>query len=62
MMNVDIEVEVNLMDLGRMKQKLDSEKKRAKEEYQPSSSHTSDAKFDTMMKTMGKTYGNISNR
>ena len=53
-MNDAIEVEVNLMTSSKMKQKLDPEKKKVKDEAQPSSSHSSDAKFDTMMKTMEK--------
>ena len=42
------------MASGKMKQKLDSERKKAKEESQPSSSHTFDAKFGSMMNTMEK--------
>ena len=36
----------------KMKHKLDSERKKAKDKSQPSSSHTTDAKFDYMMTTM----------
>ena len=52
MMNDVIEVEVNLMALGKIKQKLDFDKKKSKEEGQPSSSYFSDAKFDTMIKVV----------
>ena len=54
MMNDVMEVEVNLMASRKLKHKLDSERKMDKEESQPSSSHTFDAKFDSMMKTMEK--------
>ena len=40
------------MALRKIKQKLDMDKKKAKEEAQPSSSQSFDAKFDTMMKKM----------
>ena len=52
MMNDFVEVDVNLMTLGKIKQKLNMDKKKAKEEAHPSSSQSSDAKFNTMMKTM----------
>lgn len=54
MMNDAIEVEVNLMALGKMKQKIDSKRKKIKDEAQASSSHSSDIRFDSMMKTMDK--------
>jgi hypothetical protein len=54
MMSDVIEVEVKLMASGKLKQKLDLEKKKAKEESQPSSSHSLDVKFDTMINTMEK--------
>ena len=37
-----------------MKQKIDYDRKRVKDEAQPSSSHSLDAKFDNMMKKMQK--------
>ena len=52
MMNDTIEVEVNLMDSSKMQQKIDSERKKVKDEAQSSSSHSLDARFDNMMKIM----------
>ena len=52
MMNDVIEVKVNLIASGKIKQKLDFDKKKSKEEGQPSSSYFSDAKFDTMIKVV----------
>ena len=54
MMNDAIEVEVNLMASGKMKQKTDSKRKKVKDEAQSSSSHSLDINFDSMMKTMEK--------
>ena len=54
MMNEEIEVEINLMDSGKIKQKTNSERKKIKDEAQSSSSHSSDIRFDSMMKTMDK--------
>lgn len=54
MMNDAIEVEVNLMASSKMKQKIDLERKKIKDEIQASSSHSSDARFDSMMKNMEK--------
>ena len=53
-MNDAIEVEVNLMTSRNIKHKFEFERNKAKEESQPSSSHYSDARVDTMMKTMEK--------
>ena len=52
MMNDVIEVKVNLIASGKIKQKLDFDKKKSKEEGQPSSSYFSDAMFDTMIKVV----------
>lgn len=53
MMNDAIEVEVNMMTSGKIKQK--AETKKIKEEPQASTSQSSsDAKFDMMMRTMEK--------
>lgn len=54
MMNDAIEVEVNLMASGKMKQKTDFERKKIKDELQASSSHSSDVRFDNMMKNIEK--------
>ena len=54
MMNDATEVEVNLMTSRKMKQKVESDRKRVKDEAQPSSIHSSDVKFYNMMKTMEK--------
>ena len=42
------------MASGKMKQKIDYERKKVKDEAQPSSSHSLDARFDNMRKTMEK--------
>lgn len=52
MTNDAIEVEVKLMDSSKMKHKVDSERKKVKYGAQPSSSHSSDIRFDNMMKIM----------
>ena len=49
MMNDAIEVEVNLVDLGKMKQKTDLERRKIKDEIQASYSHSSEARFDSMI-------------
>ena len=54
MMKDAIEVEVNLMSSGRIKQKIDFERKKVKYEAQSSSSHSLDIRFDNIMKTMEK--------
>jgi hypothetical protein len=54
MMNDAIEVEVNLMASRKIKNKVETEKNKVKEENQPSSSQSSDAKLDMMVKTMEK--------
>ena len=51
-MNDAVEVEVNLVASGKMKQKTDSERKKVKDEAQFSSRHSSDIRFDSMLKTM----------
>ena len=52
MMNDAIEVEANLMASRKIKNKVETEKKKGKEENQPSSSKSWDAKLDMMVKTM----------
>jgi hypothetical protein len=52
MMSNTIEVEVNLMALGKIKHNLDRSVKKVQGEAQPSMSQSSDEKFDLMMKTM----------
>lgn len=54
MMNDTIEVEANLMASGKINIKVEVEKKKVKEENQPSSSKSTDIKFDMMVKTMEK--------
>jgi hypothetical protein len=52
MMSDAIEVEVNLMASGKIKHNLDRSVKKVQGEAQPSTSQSSDEKFDLMMKTM----------
>ena len=47
-----IEVEVNLMASGKRKHNLERDVKKVQGEAQPSTSQSSDEKFDLMMKTM----------
>ena len=47
-----IKVEGNLMAYEKIKYKFDTEKKKAKEESQPSTSQSADAKFNLMMRNM----------
>ena len=47
-----LEVEANLFASGKMKQRVEVDKRKTREENQPSTSSSSDAKFDIMMKTM----------
>lgn len=54
MMNDAIEAGVNLTTSGKMKQKLDFERKKVRDGAQPSSSHSSYDIFDNMIKTMEK--------
>lgn len=54
MMNDAIEVEVDLMASGKMKQKTNLERRKIKDEIQASSSHSLEARFDSMMKSMEK--------
>lgn len=51
-MNDAIEVEVNLMAYGKMIQRMETKKNIIKEESQPYTSQSSDAKLDMMLKTM----------
>jgi hypothetical protein len=60
MMNDAIEVEVNLMASGKIKYNPETDMKKAQEEAQPSTSQSSDAKFDLMVKTMEKLVENLS--
>ena len=57
MMNVVIEVEVNMMASGKMKNK-DVDKRKNKEEM--SSPSSSDSKFDSIMRTMEKLVDRLS--
>jgi hypothetical protein len=52
MMSDVIEVEVNLMASGKIKQNFDRNGKNPQGDAQPSTSRSSDEKFDLMMKTM----------
>jgi hypothetical protein len=54
MMSDTIEVEVNLMASGKIKQNFDRNGKKPQGDAQPSTSRSSDDKFDLMMKTMEK--------
>jgi hypothetical protein len=52
MMSDTIEVEVNMMASGKIKHNLDRSVKKVQGEAQPSTSQSSNEKFDLMMKTM----------
>ena len=52
MFNDALEVEANLMASGKMKHRVEVDRRKNKEENQPSTSSSTDAKFDIMMKTM----------
>jgi hypothetical protein len=52
MMNDAIEVEVNMMASRKIKHNLDTDMKKVQGEAQPSTSQTSNEKFDLMVKTM----------
>jgi hypothetical protein len=54
MMSDAIEVEVNLMASGKIKQSFNRGGKKPQGDAQPSTSRPSDDKFDLMMKTMEK--------
>ena len=54
MINDAIKVEVNLMASGKMKHKMEMDKKKSREEGHSSGSQFMDAKFDLMMRTMEK--------
>jgi hypothetical protein len=54
MMSDTIEVKVNLMASGKIKQNFDRNGKKPQGDVQPSTSRSSDDKFDLMMKTMEK--------
>jgi hypothetical protein len=60
MMNDAIEVEVNLAASGKIKFQVEDEKKKIKDEAQPSTSQSSDAKLDLMVKTMEKLVEKLS--
>jgi hypothetical protein len=49
-----IEVEVNMMALGKIKQRFNRGDKRPQGDAQPSTSRSTDEKFDLMMRTMEK--------
>jgi hypothetical protein len=50
MMTDDIEVEVNLMALGKMKTSARKDMNRAQDKERPSTSQTSDERFEAMMR------------
>jgi hypothetical protein len=54
MMSDAIEVEVNMMASGKIKQRFNRGDKKPQGDAQPSTSRSSDDKFDLMMKTMEK--------
>jgi hypothetical protein len=60
MMNYAIEVEENLKESGKIKYNPETDMKNAQEEAQPSTSQSSYAKFDLMVKTMEKLVENLS--
>ena len=60
MQNDAIEVEVILMASRKVKHKIESEKKKVKEKNQPSTSQSSNAKFDLMLKTMERIVDKLS--
>jgi hypothetical protein len=49
-----IEVEVNMMASGKIKQRFNRGDKKPKGDVQPSTSRSSDKNFDLMMRTMEK--------
>ena len=48
----ELEVEDNLMDYGKMKQRVEVDRRKVREENQPPTSSSTDAKFDVTMRTM----------
>jgi hypothetical protein len=60
MMNDAIEVEVNLMASRKIKYNPETDMKKVQGEAQPSTSQSSDVKFDLMMKTMERFMENLS--
>jgi hypothetical protein len=54
MMSDAIEVEVNLMASGNIKYNYDRDMNKVQEKAQPSTSHSSEERFDLMMNTMEK--------
>ena len=47
-----LEVEANLIASGKMKHRLEVDRRKNREENKPSTSSSTDVKFDIMMKTM----------
>jgi hypothetical protein len=60
MMSDAIEVEVNLIASGKIKHNLDRSVKKFQGEAHPSTSQSSDEKFDLMMKTMERLMESMS--
>jgi hypothetical protein len=54
MMNDSIEVEVNLMASGKIKSNSDRDMNKVQDKAQPSTSQSSEERFEMMMKTMEK--------
>jgi hypothetical protein len=54
MMTDAIEVEVNLMASGKIKSNSDRDMNKAQDKAQPSTSQTSEERFEMMMRTMEK--------
>jgi hypothetical protein len=59
MMSDTIEVEVNIMDLGKIKHNFDRNGKNPQGDVQPSTSQSLDKKIDLMMKTMERLMENM---
>ena len=58
-----LEVEENMMASGKIKQKVETDKRKAKEENVPSASaivSSNDVKFEMMLKTMDKSMDRIT--
>jgi len=59
MMNDATEVEVNMMASRKIKHNIDTDMKKVQGEAQPSTSHSSDEKFDLMVKNIEKFGGEV---
>ena len=60
MMNDAIKVEVNLMASGKMKQRMETKRKKVKEESQSYTSQSPDLTLDMMLKIMEKLVEKLS--